>query len=132
MDHSSYNQEICEFRELKANGYFHKAAKKLEELLRTNLATSSELVIELADTLFLQGFYGLALEHIEEHLRQSTENQSQADAALRMMRAFARAHVEHIFGEGLELVQIYEGTRNYTVGSESADALVRPCRTIFV
>lgn len=41
-----------------------------------------------------------------------------------MMRAFGRAHVHHMFGEGLELVQDYEGIRNYIIKTESADASV--------
>lgn len=82
MEHSIYNEDISRIRELKANGFFHEAAIKFEELWRSRMANSSELVLELADTLFLQGCFKKALDNIEEHLCQFNRNESQADLLL--------------------------------------------------
>ncbi|MCJ1403854.1 hypothetical protein MMC11_007077, partial [Xylographa trunciseda] len=118
---SNYEQKIVECRELKGRGYFNEAAKRVRELLKSKPVDSSDVVIELADTLFLQGRYIPALESVEEHLSNSTENEPGANATLRMMRAFGRAHVQGVFNEGLELVQSYEGIRNYAIESELAN-----------
>ena len=133
METASYDQKMLECRELKGNGYFDKAATKFRELLNSQPANTSGIVIELADTLFLQGSYKSTFECLEEYFCKSTEDEPRADnAALRIMRAFARAHVQSIFQEGLELVQNYEGIRSYAVEPELADALVSPRGTVFV
>lgn len=124
MEGSSYDQLMFKCQELKENGYFDLAQKKLIELLQTKPKNSSDVVIEVADTLCLQGMYAMAFERVDNHLAEWAESESGASSAIRMMRAFSRAHAQGIFQDGFELIQVYEGMRSYGTEPETVDASV--------
>ena len=130
MDPLDHSQELLEYRDLKENGYFWRAALKLEDILCSERENRSDIVLELADTWLLHGSFTKAFDCTETYLRGFTGSETPDSTALRMVRAFALAHTQGLFKEGLELVDNYEGTRSHAHGCEMADSLVSPCSTI--
>ena len=125
MEASSHRQLWLECLGLKERGYFHRAQKKLIELLELEQGKSSRILIELADTLCQQGMYAMAFERVDSHLVERTEeDDSGVRGAIRMIRAFCRAHAQAIFQDGLEMIQDYEGIRAYGTKPGVADVLV--------
>ena len=102
---ADYSQRFQTGKELKGKGYYDEAAKEFRRLFDIRPAGDAEIVIELADTLILQGYYESALECLEAYLRRNEKVQMQTNAALQMMCAFAHTHVTGKFKEALALVR---------------------------
>ena len=118
MDSPSRGRLWLECLELKENGYFYDAEKKFTAMLQAEPNKKSEIVIQLTDTLCLRGMYALAFECVESHISERAEDESGASGAIRMIRAFCRAHSQGIFQDGFEMVQDYQGLR--TCGGKPA------------
>ena len=90
------------------------------------------MVMERADTVFVEGSFPYESIRIEEHMHDHSSKETPITAALRMMRAYALAHTQGLFHEGLELANTYEGTRKHAHGCELPDASVSPYLAAFV
>lgn len=75
-------------RELRNHGRYVDAAGDLEELIH-RLGPDIRLVVELSETLFVQGFFGRVIEVLDEHLVHYDGQDNPSVASGQLIRCFS-------------------------------------------
>ena len=117
---------IQRVRELRYHGLYADAAGKLEESIQ-GLGPDIRLVVELSETLLVQGFFRRTVEVLDKYLALYDAHSDLVAASGQLVRYFSRFYVTSQFKESLDQVEsIYN---DYIGGAQSEvvdDATVRP------
>ena len=116
---------IQRVRELRNHGRYADAAGDLEGLIR-RLGPDIRFVIELSETLFFSGFFGRAIEVLDEHLAHYHAQDNLTAAAGELIRCFSRFFATSQFKESLSHAETVYNT--FVSGPQSEvvnDATVR-------
>jgi hypothetical protein len=95
---------IQRVRDLRTHGRYADATGDLEELIQ-RLGPDIRLVVELSETLFVQGFFGRVIEVLDEHLTHYNTEDNLTAASGQLIRCFARFFATSQFKESLSYAE---------------------------
>jgi hypothetical protein len=117
---------ILRVRELRNHGRHADAAGDLEELIQ-RLGPDIRLVVELSETLLVQGFVGQAVEVLDEHLAHYDAQDNLTAASGQLIRCFSRFFATSQFKESLGQAEtVYNCFVSRPQSEVVNDATVRP------
>lgn len=120
------SSSIQEVRELRSRGLYSDAAGNLEESIQ-RLGPGVRLVVELSETLFVQGFYGRTLEVLDKYLTSYDARNDLTAASGEIIRCFSRFYLTSQFKESLSQIEpIYDEFVKGPKCEVVDDATVRP------
>ena len=95
---------IQRVRDLRNHGQYADAVGDLEELIQ-RLGPDIRLVVELSETLFVQGFFGQVIEVLDAHLSHYDAEDNLPAASGQLIRCFARFFATSQFKESLSYAE---------------------------
>lgn len=117
---------IQRVRELRNHGRYADAAGDLEGLIQ-RLGPDIRLVVDLSETLFVQGFFGRAIEVLDEHLAHYDAQDNLTAASGQLIRCFSRFFATGQFKESLSYAEtVYSCFVSRPQSEVVNDATVRP------
>jgi hypothetical protein len=117
---------IQRVRELRNHGRYADAVGDLEELIQ-RLGPDIRFVVELSETLFVQGFFGRVIEVLDEHLAHYDAQDNLTAASGQLIRCFSRFLATSQFKESLSQAEtVYNCFASGPQSGVVNDATVRP------
>jgi hypothetical protein len=117
---------IQRVRDLRNHGRYADAAGDLEELIQ-RLGPDIRLVVELSETLLVQGLFGRVIEVLDEHLAHYDAQENLTAASGQLICCFSRFFATSQFKESLSYAEtVYNGFVSHPQSEVVNDATVRP------
>ena len=117
---------IQRVRELRIHGRYADAAGDLEELIQ-RLGPDIRLVVELGETLFVQGFFGQVIRVLDDHLADYDTQDNLTAESGQLIRCISRFFATSQFKESLSHAEtVYNCFVSRPQSEVVNDATVRP------